>query len=93
VAATGAYDFWYEATFVTNSTSLTGASAAIATVLENNLPTLAGAPGTPDVNVIPNFKGNNPAVPLPTKGAGTAQIYTNPFTRSGNSCNVPAEQN
>jgi hypothetical protein len=94
-AATGAYDYWYEATFVTNAATLTGASAAIATVLENNLPTLAGAPGTPDVNVIPNFKGNIPAVPLTAKGTPgvTSTIYVNPFTRAGNSCNVPSEQN
>ncbi len=94
VAATGAYDFWYEATFVTNATALTGASAQIATVLENDLPTLAKAPGTPDVNVIPNYKGNTPAVPIPNNGgAGTSEIYINPFTRAGNSCNVPSEQN
>jgi len=62
-------------------------------VLENKLPVLANAPGSPDINVIPNYKGNNPALPIPTTGAGTTQIYTNPYTRSGNSCNIPAEQN
>jgi periplasmic binding family protein len=92
-AATGAYDYWYEATFVTNTAQLTGASLQIATVLENKLPVLANAPGTPDVNVIPNFKGNNPAVPIPSTGTGTTQIYINPFTRGGNSCSIPAEQN
>jgi hypothetical protein len=92
-AATGAYDYWYEATFVTNTAQLTGASLAIANVLENKLPVLANAPGSPDINVIPNFKGNNPTVPITSTGTGTTQIYVNPYTRSGNSCNIPAEQN
>jgi hypothetical protein len=92
-AATGAYDFWYEATFVTNTAQLTGAALQIATVLENKLPVLANAPGSPDINVIPNYKGNNPTVPITTAGAGTTQIYVNPYTRSGNSCGIPAEQN
>jgi hypothetical protein len=93
-AAAGAYDYWYEATFVTNTAQLTGSSLSIATVLENELPQLLNAPGTPDVNVIPSYKGNNAAVPLANNGqAGTSEIYINPFTRGGNSCNIPLEQN
>jgi PBP superfamily domain len=92
-AASGAYDFWFEATFVTNSAQLTGAALQLATVLENKLPVLANAPGSPDINVIPNYKGNIPALPIPSIGSGTTQIYVNPFTRSGNSCGLPVEQN
>jgi hypothetical protein len=92
-AASGQYDFWYEATFVTNTAQLTGAALQIATVLENKLPVLANAPGSPDINVIPNYKGNSPALPIPSTGTGTTQIYVNPFTRVGNSCNIPVEQN
>jgi hypothetical protein len=90
-AATGAYDYWYEATFVTNTSQLSGASADIATVLEVKLPVLANAPGSPDINVIPSY--NIPRVPITSSGTGTAEIYINPFTRAGNSCNIPAEQN
>jgi hypothetical protein len=94
-AASGAYQYWFEATFVPNTTALgTGASSAIATILENTLPTLAGAPGTPDVNVIPNYKGNVAAIgPMTSKGTGSGQIYINPYTRLGNSCSVPTETN
>lgn len=94
-AAAGAYGYWYEATFVPNTTALgsgTG-SAALATYLENTLPTLALAPSAPDIDVIPSYKGNTAAVPLTSKGSGTTAVYINAFSRLGNSCNVPAEQN
>jgi hypothetical protein len=93
VAATGSYDYWYEATFVTNASQLSGASADIAAVLEAKLPVLANAPGSPDINVIPSYKGNVAAVPITSSGTGTSEIYINPFTRQGNSCSIPAEQN
>jgi hypothetical protein len=94
-AAAGGYGFWFEATFVPNTTALgsgTG-SAALATFLENSLPTLAGAPSSPDINVIPSYKGNTASVPLTGKGSGTTAVFVNAFSRLGNSCNVPAEQN
>jgi hypothetical protein len=94
-AAAGAYGFWFEATFVPNTTALgsgTG-SSALATFLENTLPTLAGAPSSPDIDVIPSYKGNTASVPLTSKGSGTTAVYVNAFSRLGNSCNVPSEQN
>jgi hypothetical protein len=100
-AATGRYGFWYEATLVPNA-SVTGTSANLSTFLQTDLPKIATAPALPDINVIPNVGGNKPGVPL-VSAAGNASngqpatstlaVYINPFSRSGNSCNVPSETN
>jgi hypothetical protein len=98
-AATGQYDFWYEATAIKGNTSgnsggiTTAGGSALATFLTGGeLQALATAPHAVDINVIPGQAGNTAAVPL-TSSAGAQTIYINPFTRSGNSCNIPAEQN
>jgi hypothetical protein len=98
-AASGQYDYWYEATAINGNTTgtsggiTTPGGAAIATFLTGGeLQALATAPHAIDINVIPGRGGNVAVVPI-TSSAGTATIYLNPFTRSGNSCNVPAEQN
>jgi PBP superfamily domain len=98
-AASGQYDYWYEATAVNGNTSgnsggiTTTGGAAIASFLTGGeLQALATAPHAIDINVIPGRGGNVAAVPI-TSSAGSATIYLNPFTRSGNSCNIPAEQN
>ena len=95
-AATGLYDFWFEATLVPNVTANT-ASANLVTYIEGNVPTLAKAPASPDVNVIPNVAGNTATVPLAINAAANAgttkAVYVNPFTRGGNSCSVPGEAN
>jgi hypothetical protein len=95
-AAAGQYDFWFEATLVPNSTAVNTASTTgnLISFLQTNLPKLANAPKVPDVNVIPNLQGNVGAVPLASNGqAGTLAVYVNPFTRAGNSCNLPSETN
>jgi hypothetical protein len=98
-AATGQYDYWYEATAQFGNTTGTSGGitspggAALATWLTGGeLQALATAPHATDINVIPGQGGNTAAVPL-TSSAGTQTIYINPFTRGGNSCNIPAEQN
>jgi hypothetical protein len=92
-AATGAYDFWFEATLVPNK-AVTGNSAAISTFLQGDLPKLSTAPASPDILVIPNLAGNTATVPLTNNGSsGTAEIFINPFTRTGHSCSVPSETN
>jgi len=96
-AAVGLYDFWFEATLVPNAAVGTNtASGNLITFIEGDVPQLLKAPQSPDINVIPNLAGNKSAVPLTTNGqtAGTTKIvYVNPFTRNGNSCNVPGETN
>jgi hypothetical protein len=76
-------------------TGVTGASLALSTFLQGDLPKLATAPQEPDVNAIPNVASNGKGtVPLTSNGkAGTLQIYLNPYTRAGSSCNVPGETN
>jgi hypothetical protein len=98
-AATGQYDYWYEATaLLGNTTGTTGGittagGSAIASYLTGGiLQALGTAPHAADINVIPGRGGNVGVVPL-TSSAGTATIYINPFTRGGNSCSPPAEQN
>jgi hypothetical protein len=98
-AASGQYDYWYEATAVNGNTTgnsggvTTPGAVAIASFLTGGeLQALATAPHALDINVIPGRAGNVGVVPI-TSSAGSATIYINPFTRSGNSCNIPAEQN
>jgi ABC-type phosphate transport system substrate-binding protein len=95
-AATGQYDYWFEATLVPNpSVNQSSQTATLSNYLTANLPDLASAPALPDINVIPGAgPSNNPALPIPSNGqAGTAAVYVNPFSRSGNSCTVPAALN
>jgi hypothetical protein len=91
-AATGEYDYWFEATLVPNSAT-TGTSANLSTWLQGDLPKLSAAPLVPDVNVIPNVAGNSATVGLTSRVGTVATVYINPYTRSGNSCSVPAETN
>jgi hypothetical protein len=98
-AATGQYDYWYEATAVNGNTTgnsggvtTTGGAALASFLTGGELQALATAPHALDINVIPGQGGNVAAVPL-TSSAGTQTIYVNPFTRGGNSCNIPNEQN
>jgi ABC-type phosphate transport system substrate-binding protein len=96
VAASGQYDFWFEATLVPNPTvNANSQTATLSDYLQANLPDLSTAPALPDINVIPFASANNnPTVPLTTNGgSGTTLVNVNPFTRSGNSCNVPAAVN
>jgi ABC-type phosphate transport system substrate-binding protein len=96
-AASGQYDFWFEATLVPNPTvGSTTQTATLSNFMVANLPNLDTAPLLPDVNVIPfaGTDGNPPTLPLTDNGAaGTQIVYINPFTRGGNSCTVPAALN
>ncbi len=97
-AATGKYDFWYEATLVPNPSVNTNTTAGnLITFLKNDLPQLVTAPAVPDINVIPGQGSptkNVGTVPLTSNGkTGTATIYVNPYTRAASSCNVPSETN
>jgi ABC-type phosphate transport system substrate-binding protein len=97
-AATGQYGFWFEATLVPNqNVSASSPAFTLSDYLQANLPDLSTAPALPDINVIPfaTSTGNdNPTVPLTSNGStGTLAVYVNPFSRGGNSCNVPVEQN
>ncbi|HEV2702233.1 MAG TPA: hypothetical protein VGV09_11415, partial [Steroidobacteraceae bacterium] len=68
--------------------------------LQNAVPLLGNAPQAADINVIPGAgldssnNGNASGLPLKggafTAGTGSTEIYVNPYTRGGNSCNAPA---
>lgn len=98
-AASGQYDYWYEATaLLGNTTGTTGGittpgGSALATWLTSGeLQNIATAPHTAQINVIPTAGSNTsiaPKVPLTSSTVGTT-IYLNPFSRQGNSCNNPA---
>jgi hypothetical protein len=99
-AATGQYDYWFEATAVQGNTTGTtggitsnGGSALYTWLTTGELQNLATAPHAADINVIPNLDANGASVPLTSSVVGGHTIYLNPFTRSTNSCNIPAEQN
>lgn len=88
-AADGRYDFWFEATLVPNTSANTTADN-LSVYLQTNLPKLATAPSAPHVLVIPNVGGNVKSVPPTNNGkTGTLEIYVNPLTRAGSSCNIP----
>jgi len=95
-AATGLYPFWVEATFVQNPAST--ADGNVMTFIEGALQTEASAPHLVDVLAIPgvpaaagnvahsvvaNSVSNVPAL-------GPSNIYVNPFTRGGVTCNAPS---
>jgi hypothetical protein len=94
-AATGMYDYWFEATLVPNpAVGVNTTTGNLSSFLQAQLPKLTVAPSIPDVNVIPNLAGNVATVPLTSNGkAGTLTVYVNPYTRGSNSCNVPSETN
>jgi hypothetical protein len=100
LAATGQYDWWYEATAVPGNT--TGTSGGITTpggqsiysfLTGGELQNLTTAPHAVDINVIPGAGTNVGTVPLLSSASGTTVIYVNPFTRGGNSCSPPVSTN
>jgi hypothetical protein len=94
-AATGQYPFWVEATFVQNPAST--ADANVMTFIEAALQTEATAPHVADVLAIPGVPAAAPNVPHSVlantlsnvPALGTANIFINPFTRGGVTCNHP----
>jgi ABC-type phosphate transport system substrate-binding protein len=87
-AAVGAYDDWYEASLQKNPS----ASAVGANFYTNYLvPALqslnANVGSSYQVMAIPGTAGNTATVPL---AVGAHNVYVADFTRSGNSCYVPA---
>ena len=92
-AATGQYDYWFEATALPGAISSNGGQPIYNFLTGGELAALATAPHAADINVIPGQANNVAAVPLTSSTVGTKTIYINPFTRNGSSCNVPAALN
>jgi hypothetical protein len=92
-AAAGQYDWWFEATAQQGTITSPGGTQLYSFLTGGELSNLATAPHAVDVNVIPNLGTNTPTVPLTSSLVGGKTIYINPFTKNGNSCNLPQETN
>jgi hypothetical protein len=93
-ATSGQYDWWFEATAQKGTITSPSGTNIYNFLVGGELANLATAPHTAQVNAIPNIGTNGtPAVPVSSNTNGTGTIYLSPFTKSGNSCNIPAEQN
>jgi hypothetical protein len=92
-ATNGQYDWWFEATAQKGNITSPNGTALYTFLTSGELTNLATAPHSVDVNAIPNAGTNTPAVPVTSSTVNGKTIYINPFTKSGNSCNIPAEQN
>lgn len=96
-AAQGNYDFWVEATAITNPADGTD-QASIAGTLVASAQTIATTAHTVDINAIPDIgsPSNTPSLPVSStvsstfNGSSAPSIYINPYTRSKSTCSVPA---
>jgi hypothetical protein len=94
VAATsGEYGWWFEATAQKGTITSPGGTGIYNWLVGGELTNIATAPHAVDVNAIPNQGTNSATVPVTSSTVGGVTIYINPFTKSGNSCNVPSETN
>lgn len=95
-AATGQYDWWFEATAQRAATIASPNGLALYNFLVGGeLQNVATAPHADQVLAIPNAGTNIADVPVTNTAStvGGKTIYINPFSKGGNSCTIPAEQN
>jgi PBP superfamily domain len=94
-ATSGQYDYWFEATAQKGTITSPGGLGIYNWLVGGELQAVATAPHADDILAIPNQGGNVATVPaLGTASTiGTHTIYINPFSKVGNSCNIPVEQN
>jgi ABC-type phosphate transport system substrate-binding protein len=92
-ATSGEYGWWFEATYQKGTITSPGGTGIYNFLTGGELQNLATAPHAVDINVISNVGTNSATVPVTASTVGGKTIYINPFTRSGNSCSIPAETN
>jgi hypothetical protein len=93
-ATNGSYDWWFEATAQKGTITSTGGTALYNWLIGGELQNVGTAPHALDILAIPNVGTNTAAVPVtPGSTVGGITIYINPFTKAGNSCSIPSEQN
>jgi len=93
-ATSGTYDWWYEAQLIKGA--LQPADLPLYNFLVTELSSVNTTPHVADILAIPGAGSpiNKSTRPLTANMASAgAPIYVNPFTRSGNSCNVPSTTN
>jgi ABC-type phosphate transport system substrate-binding protein len=90
-AATGQYDWWFEAYTQRAATIASPGGLALYNWLTHGeLQNLATAPQKTDILAIPNLAGNGAGtVPLTQNGV----IYLNPYSRGTGNCNIPSPTN
>jgi hypothetical protein len=95
VATSGEYGWWFEATAQKGTFSSPNAAALYGFFTGGELSKIASAPHAKDILAIPLLTGNTAVVPVTGSAStvGGVTIYVNPYTRAGNSCNVPGETN
>jgi hypothetical protein len=99
-AATGQYDFWVEATALTNpNVSYSSLQTAFINYFTSDLQAIATAPHLIDVLANPLVAGNTASAntvgtgsTTTVSGLGTATIYINPFSRGKVTCALPVYQ-
>jgi hypothetical protein len=87
-AATGEYDFWVESGLISNSAA-SGAASTLQTWLQSELADVTTAAHTANIVTIPGAgwgSGNAATTPPTSNTNGTGTIYSNIFTRVGNTC-------
>ena len=95
-AATGQYDFWFEATDVPNTGKYLGVNVLstnqknLYKFLESSMQAEGTAPHVVDILAIPGVGGNAASLPVSGTANGSPTIYINPYTRAGVSCNTPS---
>jgi hypothetical protein len=92
-ATNGQYDWWFEATAQKGTITSTGGTSLYNFLIGGELQNIATAPHTAQVNAIPFVGTNGATVPVTSNTNGTGTIYINPFTKGGNSCSIPVEDN
>jgi ABC-type phosphate transport system substrate-binding protein len=95
LATSGTYDWWFEATAQKGTITSPGGTQIYNWLVGGELTNIATAPHAADILAIPFAGTNTPAVPVTGTAStvGGKTIYVNPFTKSGNSCSVPVEDN
>jgi ABC-type phosphate transport system substrate-binding protein len=94
-AASGEYDYWFEATAQKGNITSTGGLGIYNWLVGGELANIATAPHVKDVLAIPGLGTNGAAVPATATASvvNGVTIYINPFTKGGNSCSIPVGQN
>lgn len=95
LATNGQYDWWFEATAQKGNITSPGGSGIYSWLIGGELQNVATAPHAVDILAIPNVGTNSGTVPATSTASavGGKTIYINPFTKGGNSCNIPSETN
>jgi hypothetical protein len=97
-AATGQYDWWFEAYTQRAATIASPGGLALYNWLKGGeLANLATAPQKSDIMAIPNLGTNGPGSSntqiVPLLQSGATPIYLNPYTRGTGNCNIPTPTN